>query len=136
MLVYRNKVPQYFHFFNRSQPSPDSLTREEFWFMLDNAEREELIRENFESLIDITCSKIRTKTAGDHYQNCMKHIRAGQEAMRKHMRTKTTVTPTVTQRAVDAYFAKRREKRQADQMTADLLTDGIVLDNLDECEFM
>ena len=132
MLVYRNKVPQHFQFYNRSMSDPDSLTREEFWFMLDDAEREELIRENFENLIDITCSKIRIKTEGDHYQSCMRNIRRGQEAMRKHMRTKNTVT----QRAVDTFFKQRRDKRKADEMTADLLSNGLVIEDLDESEFM
>ena len=52
--------------------------------------------------------------------------------MRKHMRTKNTVT----QRAVDTFFKQRRDKRKADEMTADLTSNGLVIEDLDESEFM
>ena len=100
--------------------------------MLDHVEREELIRENYEDAVEVTVAKIRTKTARDHYQACIRHIKGGQDALRQHMRTKNNVH----QRAVDTFFLKKRAKRRANQMAADLETDGIVLSDLDESEFL
>ena len=132
LLTHKNKVPAYFTYYNRSEGQPGSLTREEFWFMLDHVEREELIRENYEDAVEVTVAKIRAKTAGDHYQACIRHIKGGQDALRQHMRVKNNVH----QRAVDTFFLRKRAKRRADQMTAELDTDGIVLSDLDESEFL
>lgn len=132
LLTHKNKVPAYFTYYNRSEGQPGSLTREEFWFMLDHVEREELIRENYEDAVEVTVAKIRTKTARDHYQASIRHIKGGQDALRQHMRAKNNVH----QRAVDTFFLKKRAKRRANQMAADLETDGIVLSDLDESEFL
>ena len=102
--------------------------------MLSHVEREELICENYEDCVQVTVTKIRTKTARDHYQACIRHIEGGQDALRQHnvMRARNNVH----QRAVDTWFKKKRAKIRADQMAADLKTDGLVLTDLDESGFL
>ena len=68
----------------------------------------------------------------DHYQACIRHTKGAQDALRQHMRVKNNVH----QQAVDTFFIRKRVKRRADQIAADLETDGIVLTDLDESEFL
>ena len=92
------------------------------------------IRESYsyEDAVTLTCQKIRSKAAADHYQSCIRHIKGGLEAIRVHMRE----TNTKRQRTVNDYFAKRK-KRRADKIAADL-TNGLALSHfiIDEAEFM
>ena len=60
MLRYKNEPPRYFQFHNASTHvlCPE-MTREEFWFMLTDDERKELIEENFEVEVQNIVSKVR-----------------------------------------------------------------------------
>ena len=131
LLLHRNKPPPYLAYFNKQLDSGEStVSREEFWFMLNDEERAEIIREHYEDAVELSCQRIRSKAAGDHYQSCLRHIRGGQDAIRKQMRESNTTR----QRAVDSFFVNRK-KRRTDRITADL-TEGITLPDLDEEEFM
>ena len=47
--------------------------------LITDQERDELMRENYEDAVQLTVQEIRAKTAGDHYQSCIRHIQGGQE---------------------------------------------------------
>jgi hypothetical protein len=110
MLRYKNEPPRYFQFHNASTHvlCPE-MTREEFWFMLSDDERKELIKENFEIEVQNIVSKVRTKTAIAHYQQCIRCIKGGLEAIRIRMR----VLNMSKAEFISIYFESKKRKREA-----------------------
>ena len=110
MLRYKNEPPRYFQFHNASTHvlCPE-MTREEFWFMLTDDERKELIEENFEVEVQNIVSKVRTKTAIAHYQQCIRCIKGGLEAIRIRMR----VSNMSKAEFISMYFENKKRKREA-----------------------
>lgn len=131
LLKHKSYPPRYLTYFHKDNQE-STVSKEEFWFMLSDTERAELIRESYEDAVILTCEKIRSKAAAEHYKSCIRHIKGGLEAIRIHMRESNTKR----QRTVDDYFAKRK-KRRADKIAADL-TNGLALSHfiIDEAEFM
>jgi hypothetical protein len=60
LLLFRNKPPRYLAYFNKQLDSGEStVSREEFWFMLNDEERAEIIREHYEDAVELSCQRIR-----------------------------------------------------------------------------
>jgi hypothetical protein len=110
MLRFKNEPPRYFQFHNASTHvlCPE-MTREEFWFMLTDDERKELIEENFEIEVQNIVSKVRSKTAIAHYQQCIRCIKGGLEAIRIRMR----VSNMTKAEFIKIYFDNKKRKREA-----------------------
>ena len=114
MLRYKNHPPRYFQYHNASTNvlCPE-MTREEFWhefwFMLSDEERTELIEENYEVEVSNIVSRTRTKAAISHFQQCMRCIKGGLEAIRLRMR----VSNMSKQQYIDQFFVSRKRKRDA-----------------------
>ena len=87
LLRYRARPSRFFQFFNASSTClVPEMTREEFWFILTKEEKRELIHENYVDLVDNIVSRVRTKTAIDWHQKCIRNIKGGLEAIRNNSR--------------------------------------------------
>ena len=62
LLKHKSYPPRYLTYFHKDNQE-STVSKEEFWFMLSDTERAELIRESYEDAVILTCEKIRSKAA-------------------------------------------------------------------------
>ena len=83
------------------------MSVEEFWFILSEDEKKELIQEQYESIVDSIVSRTSSKTASNWYMRCMRLINGGLDAMRKNSRCQYHSK----QQAIKEFFDSKKRKR-------------------------